>query len=257
MRRDRHPPIQPAKPMTPVKLHRAPLRVQPIHPVVPPKGIRNPDRQQILPARLRRRRQVRLKRQLLHNRVAHQLLGSDTPPPADARREHAGRSACPASPPESQSSDTTTTRPDKPRSAAPDRPPHSDTPPAYTAGCRTCPRSAAPPSPAASPESPPRAASRTSHPPVGAFTGSVAMSPGFPGATSSGRKMRSFFHSAFSSTQRCQPSSGIRVPFSGHSCVGTGGAGTATAGKPWIRVAAVAVAAVRPRNERRLSLSSM
>ena len=74
MRRDRHPTIQPTKPMRPIKLHRTPLFIRPIHPVEPPPRIRNPNRQQILPARFRRCSQIALKRQLLHNRVAHQLL---------------------------------------------------------------------------------------------------------------------------------------------------------------------------------------
>ena len=74
MRRDRHSAIQPAEPMRPVQLHRAPLLIQPIHPVEPPPRIRDPDRQHVLPAGLRRMSQLRLKRQLLHDRVTHKLL---------------------------------------------------------------------------------------------------------------------------------------------------------------------------------------
>ena len=95
-------------------------------------------------------------------------------------------------------------------------------------------------------------------PPVGGLTGSGWPLPqSLPSiqATSSGRKMSSFCHSALSSIQRRQPSSGMSVPFSGYgSSAGFAFVGSASEG---VTAAAVVRAAEVCRKARREMLSDM
>ena len=103
----------------------------------------------------------------------------------------------------------------------------------------------------------PSASFSTPHPPVGAFTGSGSSlprtTPFASRVTSSGRKFASFFHSAFSSTHSRQSSSGISVPFSGHSAACWCAFAAFCAAANLTCAARVAAAAVS-RNARRVNL---